>query len=449
MQGGVSSVLSGAFRDMLEGLVLDTPPNIRTEPRPRANGQRQSVFHAAKPAAPRPATVSEDIGAVSEKKIVSGLLAAGAFRDQLEGVFRVPQTPATLIPRRRPVMTVATPSADVDDDDSDSDWSDFSSDAEEESREAGRLALSTPVLQAPQQRAPAPQALSTNQQAPRQQQSNPPPLLQIQYMVRETIETDLQQLEADHLVTSLLTGDFRERLENHIRSRIMAISDPHQRTLRRTNRHMADILPTSYTIPAQEPAPAPRPREARVPPQADDTRPATRTRADIAASEDIRAIGSKVDELSRVVPLLLDLQMDMQRALRQEIASMCYALATSECKRCTRHRRQKRHPDISSSKLKPDLRLSDCMCIDSSTGRLISCWLQCRSGRRSSLKHAACVSCVTTTRVSLDLITHPYCTMLYRSRLCVLWVRPYVRVQRVRPAYQSECSLRMLPFTLR
>ena len=40
------------------------------------------------------------------------------------------------------------------------------------------------------------------------------------------------------------------------------------------------------------------------------------------------------------------MQMDMQRALRQEISAVCYALEQTECRRCTKHRRDKKARDM-------------------------------------------------------------------------------------------------------
>jgi hypothetical protein len=38
--------------------------------------------------------------------------------------------------------------------------------------------------------------------------------------------------------------------------------------------------------------------------------------------------------------------MDMQRALRQEVAAVCHALEQAECRRCTKHRRDKKAAEM-------------------------------------------------------------------------------------------------------
>ena len=85
-------------------------------------------------------------------------------------------------------------------------------------------------------------------------------------------------------------------------------------------------------------------------------------------------------------------QLDMQRALRQEVASVCHVLERSECKRCTKHRRHRAAPDITHA---PDLTFRErlayhCSSVDSQliTLATVPFW-----STKQPLTHGKCLVC--------------------------------------------------------
>ena len=56
--------------------------------------------------------------------------------------------------------------------------------------------------------------------------------------------------------------------------------------------------------------------------------------------------------------------MDMQRALRQEVASICHVVEASECRRCTRRRKHKQgEPAARAIPSGTALAVKDCLAV--------------------------------------------------------------------------------------
>ena len=107
--------------------------------------------------------------------------------------------------------------------------------------------------------------------------------------------------------------------------------------------------------------------------------------------------------------------MDMQRALRQEVSSICHAVEASECARCMRHRRIKEAKAAHRVAGEVALRTgANCILFISSI--TYHRHLQCPTGPPSSLRRMESVSCAATSTVGSRLFQATFYSMQSMQR---------------------------------
>ncbi|UJR35369.1 hypothetical protein I4U23_028126 [Adineta vaga] len=115
----------------------------------------------------------------------------------------------------------------------------------------------------------------------------------ITQLQREIIVIEISDLVHRQLVSSALESDFRTHLEHSVLSRLQQGAPTEQ------------TAPTTIT-PRIQPTPAPH------------VRPAVRTSTNPST---INELSSRLDDMQHMLKLMYSMQMDMQRTLRQEVAS--------------------------------------------------------------------------------------------------------------------------------
>ena len=167
-RGAVAATLASRFRAAMESTIADTPPTASSRPRPCLG----------------------EVAALSERRIVSSLLAASdGFRGQLEAAFQRGQ------PRPRAVLVTRTthrPPTPSDEEFSDSDLDEYDT-----------------VPDAP--RPPAPAA------PPREL---PGALAMARMLLHDVIEADMQHLQRERLVTTMLAGATGPQLVSGSRAQV-------------------------------------------------------------------------------------------------------------------------------------------------------------------------------------------------------------------------------------
>ena len=121
----------------------------------------------------------------------------------------------------------------------------------------------------------------------------------IEQIAREQVLTDISNLVNQQLVSSILRSDFRSTLEDRILDRLSRSGTDGQRT-RQLVQEATRLTP-------------------RVTPRSEIT---GASRAQFANAREVRELKDELSEMKNLLKLSLEMQMDMQRAFKQEISAL-------------------------------------------------------------------------------------------------------------------------------
>ncbi|CAF0828251.1 unnamed protein product [Rotaria sp. Silwood1] len=238
-----------------------------------------------------------DIDALTNRRCVSAALGSAAFRQDLENTIRhtigirpvapiqqirqapsVPQVlpPANVVEQQRPQITQTVPQIPIE-------------------QQRPRITQTVPQIPIEQQPPRAPSNVERQEREFQAWQA-------ITQLQREIIVLEISDLVHRQLVTSALESDFRSHLEQNVLNRLERGAPAEQQQQQQQQQHVA---PTAAIPP--------------VPPQL--------PRANVhAPASSIDALSARIDTMQQMLQLMYRMQMDMQRSLRQDVAS---ALANS------------------------------------------------------------------------------------------------------------------------
>lgn len=291
----------------------------------------------------RPEAVIVEIEGLSQQQRVSNVLQTAAFRRHLENIIRGSissvsrsrspivshqpspareQTPVTVTPPRVPTPVPAGVSRVSTPDVSESRRDSISSDSTQNSVDyATRIQDPRGLLAQHFNNAtiPLPPSLPTENDRPEPQPVTWNAVSEIQ---RDNIVSEISELVHQHLVTTTLAGEFRNVLEFHVRERVSQSGSDGQRvqefiqSIPQTRPHIQNDfselgLPPAHAEDNWDNVSVTSVRTSTVP----------YTQTNLYMSRELAALKAQMQEMKNMMKVSFDLQLDIQRAIRQEVAA--------------------------------------------------------------------------------------------------------------------------------